>query len=190
MLWSDAERIRRKVDCSLIGMSEIKRRRLEELQVDCHPGTHVGEYVPFYFSPRSVMLYILHRGNNPDLSYRGGQRPIVHLRFDLRSVVEWANDNGKRWAFSTSNAGAFLANFYDDLDDLSEIDWNAVRATDWRDPDIKEGKQSEFLVERAVHWKLIEEIGVIDDELACTVRAVIEKAKHKPQVTVHRGWYY
>ena len=39
-----------------IGMSKIKQRRLEEIEVTCHPGTMVGEYVPFYFCPRSVML--------------------------------------------------------------------------------------------------------------------------------------
>ena len=43
MLWSDAERIRRGLDCKIVGMSEIKRRLLEELEVDPHPGTKVGE---------------------------------------------------------------------------------------------------------------------------------------------------
>jgi hypothetical protein len=37
----------------VVGMSEIKRRRLEALDVDCHPGSKVGEYVPFYFCPRN-----------------------------------------------------------------------------------------------------------------------------------------
>ncbi len=59
-LWSDAERIARGLECQIVGMSDIKRRRLEELKVDCHPGTKVGQYVPFYFCPRSIMLYILH----------------------------------------------------------------------------------------------------------------------------------
>ncbi len=49
------------------------------MEVKCHPGTKVGEYVPFYFCPRSVMLYILYMGNHPELGYRGGQAPIVHL---------------------------------------------------------------------------------------------------------------
>ena len=43
VLWSDAERIRRQLNCKIVGMSEIKRRRLEELEVHCHPGTKVGE---------------------------------------------------------------------------------------------------------------------------------------------------
>jgi len=40
-------------------MSTIKARRLYDLEVDCHPGTKVGEYVPFYFCPWSIMLYLL-----------------------------------------------------------------------------------------------------------------------------------
>src|SRR5579863_2076137 len=71
VLWSDAERIRRGLNCTIVGMSEIKRHRLEELEVDCHPGTKVGEYVPFYFCPRSIMLFLLYRGNHPDLTYHG-----------------------------------------------------------------------------------------------------------------------
>jgi hypothetical protein len=68
-------------------MTAIKARRLYELEVDCHRGTKVGEYVPFYFCPRSIMLFLLHRGNHPDMNYTGGQRPIVHLVADLNEVV-------------------------------------------------------------------------------------------------------
>ena len=56
-----------------IGMSAIKERRLG-LPVVCHPGDHVGGDVPFYFCPRSIMLFLINRANHPDLVYRGGQR--------------------------------------------------------------------------------------------------------------------
>ena len=55
VLWSDAERIRRELDCRVIGMGKIKQRRLEELDVDCHPGTRVGEFVPFYSCSHSII---------------------------------------------------------------------------------------------------------------------------------------
>jgi ssDNA thymidine ADP-ribosyltransferase, DarT len=99
-------------------MSEIKRRRLEELEVHCHAGTKVGQYVPFYFCPRSVMLYLLYRGNSPGLTYQEGQRPILHLEADLHATVEWARGAGQRWAFSKGNAGAYYTNFFCDLAQL------------------------------------------------------------------------
>ena len=48
------------------------------------------------------------KGNRPDLTYAGGQRPIVHLQSDLRKVVEWTESEGRRWAFSNGNAGTLL----------------------------------------------------------------------------------
>lgn len=69
---SDARMLAVPSGCTIIGMSKIKRRRLEEIEVSCHRGTRVGQYVPFYFCPRSIMLYILHMANHPDLTYRGG----------------------------------------------------------------------------------------------------------------------
>ena len=40
-----------------IGYGHITARRMS-LPVSCAPGTTVGQYVPFYFCPRSIMLYI------------------------------------------------------------------------------------------------------------------------------------
>ena len=48
-LLSDSRCLNLGLDVTTVGMSSIKRRRLEQLQVTCHPGTKVGEYVPFYF---------------------------------------------------------------------------------------------------------------------------------------------
>ncbi|MCX6636223.1 MAG: DUF4433 domain-containing protein [Acidobacteria bacterium] len=190
VLWSDAERIRRALNCTIIGMSEIKRRRLEELEVDCHPCTKVGEYVPFYFCPRSIMLFLLYRGNHPDLTYRGGQRPIVHLEADLRAVVEWADSVPRRWAFSNGNAGARYTPFFDDIDQLEVLDWKAISENDWRDPIVRERKQAEFLVEESFPWELVERIGVIDEKTAEQVVGAIQHADHKPKIVVARNWYY
>src|SRR5262245_43359662 len=85
-LHSDATMIARAGPVNAIGMSNIKARRLA-LPVACHPTDKVGEYVPFYFCPRSIMLFVIHRANHPDLSFRGGQQPIVHLEADLNAVV-------------------------------------------------------------------------------------------------------
>ena len=77
-------------------MEDIKRRRLTELRLNSHPDLFVGDCVPFYFCPRSVMLYVISRANHPQLSYRGGQGSIVHLQADLRSTVAWAGKKGLR----------------------------------------------------------------------------------------------
>lgn len=189
-LWSDAERIRRGLGCQNVGLTEIKQSRLTERSVHCHPGTMVGEYVPFYFCPRSIMLYLLYRGNRQGLTYMGGQRPVVHLVASLERTVTWAKANKVLWAFSNRNAGTAYAEFFSNLDQLSQINWNAVQATDFRDPMIKDGKQAEFLLYRTFPWELVEQIGVMDGDMAVQAQDVLGKNVHNPIVKVKREWYY
>jgi hypothetical protein len=188
-LLCDAEIVQRGSAGTTIGMGSIKQRRLV-LPIDCHPGDRVGDYVPFYFCPRSIMLYVIHRANHPELTYRGGQEPIVHLEADLRAVVSWATAQHRRWAFSLSNAGAHYTQFRSHLDDLGQIDWHAVTATDFRTADVKEGKQAEFLVHQSLPWELVERVGVLSPEVAQRAANAIHGAVHRPRIEVHRDWYY
>lgn len=189
-LWSDAERIRRGFDVTLIGMAEIKRRRLEEIAVSCHPGTMVGDYVPFYLCPRSVMLCIMWYGNHPEVTYRGGQEPLIHLEADLADVTRWADGNGVRWACSDRNAGAYLADFFTGLDKLDRIDWQAIAARDFRSAEVKEGKQAEFLLHRHMPWRLFTTVGVHNQKVAEQVATHLAGCEHRPTVTVQRDWYF
>jgi hypothetical protein len=181
-------RARQQADGTVIGMSEIKDRRLT-LPVSCHLGTFVGDYVPFYFCSRSIMLFVIHRANNPGLTYRGGQQPIIHLEADLHKTIAWADANKRRWAFSLSNAGARYARFCSNVDDLGEINWQAVAATDFRQPDIAEGKQAEFLIQD-FPWALVDRIGVFSREVALRVGMAMMGATHRPVVEIRRCWYY
>lgn len=173
----------------MIGMAAIKERRLH-LSVSCHRKLNVGDCVPFYFCPRSIMLYVIHRANNADLEYGGGQEPIVHLEADLHQVIQWAEANERRWAFSLSNAGARYAEFRKRLDQLNEVNWTAVAATDFRPPDIKEGKQAEFLIERSFPWHLIKRVGVFDRATGLKVSSKLGGNAHRPQIEIKKQWYY
>jgi hypothetical protein len=192
-LLSDAMVTKRQNTGTNIGMSNIKARRLT-LELDCHSGLCVGECVPFYFCPRSVMLYLLHTGNHPELSYRGGQGPILHLEADLHATVAWAQRNGKRWAFTLSNAGARYFEDRSDLKQLGEINWQAVEARKWSgmgvSSTVKEGKQAEFLVEERFPWSLVERIGVHSPLIGNRVMQTNKSSSHKPRVEVQAAWYY
>lgn len=171
-----------------IGMSKIKERRMYELTLDSHPDLHVGDCVPFYFCPRSIMLYMFHQNNHPDIAYRGGQEPIVHLVFKMMDVIEWANNKGRRWAFTDSNAGSRYFNDYCDLSDINNLNWNAINTDSWSN--CKEEKQAEFLVERSLPWHLVKGIGVYSLEYCDRVGDAIASAIHKPPIRIKREWYY
>jgi hypothetical protein len=190
VLLSDATMLERDGPSVTIGMSAIKKRRVEDLTVSCHPGTKVGDYVPFYFCPRSVMLYLIYRANHEDLSYRGGQGPIVHLEADLHEVVAWADGQDRRWAFSLSNAGAYYVQIRDRLDQLDQVNWTAVFETNFRPPDIMEGKQAEFLLHESFPWNLVRRIGVYSAEIKARAEASLAHASHRLPVEIFRDWYY
>lgn len=193
-LLCDAEMIDRPESGTVIGMNEIKQRRLNELTLSSHPGLYVGRCVPFYFCPRSVMLYLIWQANHPNLRYRGGEGPIVHLEADLRAAIRWADEAGHRWAFTLSNAGGRYFEDRSSLDALHEIDWNAVRATNWAGRGIagsvKDGKQAEFLVEHHFPWELIERIGARSVEIAQRTSRILAGQVHRPPVEIRRDWYY
>ena len=187
---SDGRRLRKGGGQTAIGMTEIKRRRLFEIEVACHRGTKVGDYVPFYFCPRSIMLYIIYRDNHPDMTYHGGQGPILHLRIDLGAAMAWADRHQVRWAFSDRNAGSYYTDFYSRRDLLDAIDWRAVTSTDFRDPVVKEGKQAEFLIHDVCPWPLVERVGVHNEAIRCQVETLLQREWHKPVVAIERSWYY
>ena len=172
-----------------IGMGGIKQARLT-LPVECHPGDCVGDYVPFYFCPRSIMLYVIYRQNHPNLRYRGGQGPVVHLEADLHRVIQWADAAKRRWAFSLSNAGAFYADFRKSAAQLDQLNWEAIRATDFRNQDVKEGKQAEFLVHANFPWVQVDRVGSHSLDIRNQVDAIISAAEHQPRSDVVPDWYY
>ncbi|MEP1075197.1 DUF4433 domain-containing protein [Leptolyngbya sp. PL-A3] len=189
-LVSDAQRIARRLNCSLVGMSTIKQRRLETIEVSVCPGTKVGEYVPFYFCPRSIMLYILYMGNHDDITYRGGQQPILHLEADVDAAIQWADSQSIPWAFTDRNAGTYFVQFYNRREDFHRIDWTAVAARDFRDAQVKEGKQAEFLTFGTFPWTLIQKIGTINNTVAAQVEEVLSGCSHQPLIEVERDWYF
>lgn len=193
-LWCDARMAAREGAGTTIGMSEIKARRLTKLFLDSHRTLRVGECVPFYFCPRSVMLYLIWHGNHPNLGYRGGQQPIVHLQADMHATVDWAVREQLRWAFTLSNAGSRYFEDRADLEKLHEVNWDAVQATKWAGPgvppSVEHGKQAEFLVEDRFPWQLVEGVGVLTQDMAQQVATVMLESGHRPPIEVRPDWYY
>ena len=187
VLWSDNEAREREVEGTVIGMGNVKERRLgNELQ--SHPGLRVGDCVPFYFCPRSVMLYVIHMSNHHQLEYRGGQQPIIHIEADLRETITSADENDQRWAFTSANAGAYYFEDFANLGQLDMLDWSAIGAKDWQL--CRDAKQSEFLLEGYFPWELVSRIGVRSRQIRDSVLSTIRQFSHRPSVEIKPGWYY
>ena len=168
-----------------IGYDHIKQRRLTEIHVDCcHKDPFVGEFVPFYYCPRSVMLFVINGGNTGRPV--GCQTTIIHL---VCSVGELAS-LGSDWAISDGNAGAYHALFSNDMAKLDALNWAAIRTSSWKG--LTHQKQAEFLVKGFVPWSAVKLIGCYDEAAVSTVRSMLISAKnqHMPKIEVKREWYY
>jgi len=172
-----------------IAHHDVQRRRARTL-VPCGPGGRLHEYVPFYFAPRSPMLYVAWKGNLPGYSYGEGQQPLVHLVSSAQAVAE----AGLGFAFADGHAIVALSTFYDDLAHLSAIDWPLMESRYWNDTredgDRSRRRQAEFLVHRLFPWNLVTEVGVIGKKVKDQVTAILADADHRPQVIVRADWYY
>jgi hypothetical protein len=168
-----------------IGHRHIKERRMKR-QVPVGPKGTVGDYVPFYFAPRSPMLYAINRGAVE--GYSEGQKPVIYLC----STIEAVTEAGIRWVFTEGHADMDYTDFFDDLEDLDKVDWDLMQAKYWNDtdeyPDRKRRRQAEFLVHEFSPWESVSYIGVYDRSIAEQVGEIIKGGS--PDVGVERGWYY
>lgn len=153
------------------------------------PGGYVTDYVPFYFAPKSPMLYAIHRGYvKSGLS----QTEIIYLVTTVETVVQ-AN---KLFVFTDRNATSLNVRFSNDLSRLNQyVNWDIMRSPYWFDrlpdyPDRKSRRQAEFLVYQELEWELIEQIGVYDSTRLNMVQQLLQNTDHQPLVSVERGWYY
>lgn len=167
---------------SVIGYDHIKLRRLQEISVDCCESMYVGEFVPFYFCPRTPMLYTVNMGNTGKPA--GCQRDIVHLVSSVGTGIELQ----RHWAFSDGNAGARHTDFYNDIDKLADLDWSTINAKYWGEK--RHQKQSEFLVAGQFPWRGIHFIGCHSQAAVERVQEVMRESTHQPEVSVKNAWYF
>ena len=179
-LCSDAAMAQRKT--TVIGYNHIKQRRLTEIRVPCCSNRFVGEFVPFYFCPRSPMLYAINKGNTG--RPLGCQATIVHLVSNIGTAIGL----GQAWAIGDGNAGAFHTAFDAKMSALNGLDWPAIRATNWQGKTHE--KSAEFLIEDFFPWSGIQQIGCHNSNVAQKVETAIQSHSHQPSVDVQPTWYY
>lgn len=166
-----------------IGYNHIKQRRAA-MNVACHTPKVVADFVPFYFCPRTPMLYTINQGNVPGCP-AGSQATIVHLV----SSVNVAIATGKAWAFTNLSANAsYPPKFYDDLARLDQLQWSVIRSDQWSGR--SQEKQAEFLVEDFFPFSAISTIGCHSPQIANQVAAMMNTLPNAPRVEHRPTWYY
>lgn len=168
---------------------DIQQQR-RTTDIPCGPRGVIHDYAAFYFGYLSPMMLQLKTGRVE--GYDEGQEPLIYLI----STAQVVADSETGYVFSNGHGIAAYTEWFDDLADLDQVDWDMVNQRYWADNiddmDRQRRKQAEFLVHRFCDWDLIQEIAVIDDRLKGKAEAVI--GRYPPElrrpVRVRRNWWY
>jgi hypothetical protein len=169
-----------------IGNKElIARRHVHPVPIAPH-GT-LSDYVPFYFTSHSPMLYNIKTGMNvPQLP----MREIVICATSLK----YLQSLGITFVFTDSHAYLQTTNFYNSLSDLSNIDWKLLNARDFRRDHNDLGKfdryQAEALVRGDVPINAIQAIICFSDTEKAHVEQFVQNIGANLRVIADPGRFF
>lgn len=153
---------------------EVLIAQRSEFKVPIEPGGVLSDYVPFYFWGCSPMLLNIKTG------HRGikqlSQSKIVYICVRIGVAIQLCRD----FCFTDGHAKDKLTTYYNCADDLSQIDWQAVKAKYWKsteeDPDKMRRKQAEFLIKNYVPVKCFSGVIVHDNQVGSEVGHIMKTA--------------
>lgn len=163
-------------DCASADIKTARRTKA----VPVHPYGYVGDYVPFYYAPRSPMMSAISKGQVPGYDDSHG---LVYIA----SSVAQVDAADLPWVCTDGNARAGITHFYNTREELEErTDWQIMREKYWRntdeDGDRRRRRAAEFLVYNFFPLSLVTGIathnqGVLNSIKACIPEGIITAIK-------------
>jgi ssDNA thymidine ADP-ribosyltransferase, DarT len=170
-----------------IGNGELIDKRARH-PVPVAPGGVLNDYVPFYFTPFSVMLRNIHTG------WGGIQQVPNEDIVILVSSLHRVQALGLPFLFTDRHAYSGLARYFSDLARLDQIAWDLLQRRDFKrdpeDPGKLERYQAEALVHRQVPLQAL--LGLVcftDGVRADLERTIVDRGLALP-VHTRPGWYF
>lgn len=170
-----------------IGNPEIIHKRQQRV-VPVAPAGTLGDYVPFYFTPHSPMLYNILTGYN-GIRQRS-KSEIVILVSSLHHIL----NHGLRFVFTDRHAYMVTAEFFSDLGMLDRLDWSILQARDFRRDVNDLGKieryQAEALIYKHAPVSALLAIACYDLPTEGRLQSMIAQASIDMKVIVRPEWYF
>lgn len=174
-------------DWLTIGNKELIAKRSSKA-VPIRSGGVLNDYVPFYFTPFSPMFYNIHTGHNGIAKVKNEN--IVILVASLLDLEAHQID----FVYTDKHAYSVFANFYTDLNDLSEIDWTILQERDFKRDSNDLQKVERYQAEALIYQNLpINQLTAI----VCYSESVKQKIEHwlaleeiSLTVVVRKEWFF
>ncbi|MFS0825473.1 type II toxin-antitoxin system toxin DNA ADP-ribosyl transferase DarT [Pseudomonas phoenicis] len=169
-----------------IGNPDLISKRAQRC-VPLEPGGTLADYVPFYFTPFSVMMKNIHSGWS--VQQRRNEEIVI-----LVSSLYRAQSLGLRFVFTDAHAYPHWTGYYDDLQQLDRVDWNILQRRDFKrdadDPRKMERYQAEALLHKHVPVEALLGIVCYDELLSSRVDREVRQRQLNIPVYARPKWYF
>lgn len=170
------------------GADLVVKARRRQRRVPLAPFGHVADYVPFYFAPRSPMLFTLAKGTIS--TYEEGQNPLIYLVSSTSTLAAHGS-----CLFSDGNCASILTRIFDNLSLIaSVVDWQVMHARMWAntpdDQDRMRRRMAEFLVHGRVPVACITEIAVRHETMKQQVDQILADHCVAIPICTRPQWYF
>ena len=182
-------RTRKSVTLNLcrLGDPELILKRATK-NVPIPPGGTLSDYISFYFTPFSMMMYNINTG------YRGiRQFPNSEIVIMVSSLRDLADFNVTA-VYTDRHAYLSSAQFYSSLEDLGNIDWDILRRRDFKrdleDLEKTDRYQAEALVHRHLAVEHLMEIVCYGANERRILQEQVRESRMEVEIRVYQGWYF
>lgn len=170
----------------MIGNPDLIDKRATRI-VPVSPGGVLSDYVPFYFTPHSIMMFNIHTGRSV------ARIPNEEILILVSSLGHLAA-NGVRFIFTNQHAYPRAAEYFTDTADLHQIDWPLLERRDFQhdpeDPGKKERYQAEALAWQSVPLAALQGVACYSQTIERELRVEINARGLSLKTGVQSKWYF
>ena len=165
-----------------MGNEEIIAKRNSRI-VPIGTGGVLNDYVPFYFTPASPMMYNIHTGYNVP---KVANEDIIILVASLNSLK---NNSSVNFVFTNMQALMACADFYSDLQHLNSIDWGILQNCNFTRVNM-ERYQAEALIHQHLPIEQLEAILCYSETVRSEVEGYLKQHGKNMKVRVAQHMYF
>lgn len=170
-----------------IGSIELIDKRSRRV-VPVPPGGTLSDYVPFYFTPFSMMMYKIKTGHG-GITKRDNKDIVIFV-----SSIHRLRELDVPFLFTNQHAYPPNTDFYETVEALSVVDWPLLQSKNFKTDDADPGKQLRYQAEALVHQHvpLSALLGIVcyNDEVKQRIEAMVQSHGQNLSVKTKPTWYF
>jgi ssDNA thymidine ADP-ribosyltransferase, DarT len=152
------------------------------------PGGRLADYVSFYFTPSSIMLYNISTGMSVP---KRANEEIVIIACSLKEIAE----AGRPFVFTNQHANSKVGTRqFNTLEGLDQISWDLLQNRDFKTDEENPGKQlryqAEALIHREVPVPFFKGIACHSNEVSKRVAGLVASRDLQIPVKTMPTWYF